>query len=573
MTYALDANVQALAAAIGAKEVLQDAATEAAELAAVAADAKAVSAQRAAGKTPQDFGAIGDGVTDDRDAFVSALADPSPLRAFGTFKLSALGVPAKPVSGKATLLRSASGNLMTGNATGARIEGWTLDMARASLGNAAGHGFSLQGDDISIRDVTVRDFGSDGVGGGTGVLIYGTDETTKAKRARLDDLTIFADPAATQSFGWILANVDHGFVSRVYAQDVLGTATSYAHELKNNAQFNSLSQLIAKSSQVAVAYGQDTAGIDGADFNVATNIASDGCDIGILLGEAFGNVFSGIVYHGDGATGAQKYAAHLTGGSGQNLINGLASFGALSASVRLEGPRNAVQVAAHDTATNIVEFRTGSERNFVEVLHPGARLTIEGAYLDQVGNGLKGNTANVIHSPATGEWFGSISGSMKWKLGASGVTWLSTQRFRLEDDTSIALAGATPTGQSFGIQHNTPVRQQTGWLTHVSDATAANEYWELRTGGSNIVRWYSTLMRAVTDAAYDLGSAAFRFRDAFVQRIRPGAGTAIWTSGAGTPEGSVTAPVGSLYTRTDGGAATVLYIKETGSGSTGWVAK
>lgn len=45
------------------------------------------------------------------------------------------------------------------------------------------------------------------------------------------------------------------------------------------------------------------------------------------------------------------------------------------------------------------------------------------------------------------------------------------------------------------------------------------------------------------------------------------------TSGTGTPEGVVTSPVGSLYVRTDGGATTTLYVKETGTGNTGWVAK
>jgi len=47
----------------------------------------------------------------------------------------------------------------------------------------------------------------------------------------------------------------------------------------------------------------------------------------------------------------------------------------------------------------------------------------------------------------------------------------------------------------------------------------------------------------------------------------------VWTVGAGTPEGNVTADVGSLYTRTDGGAGTTLYVKESGTGNTGWVAK
>lgn len=43
--------------------------------------------------------------------------------------------------------------------------------------------------------------------------------------------------------------------------------------------------------------------------------------------------------------------------------------------------------------------------------------------------------------------------------------------------------------------------------------------------------------------------------------------------GAGSPESVVTAGVGAVYNRTDGGAGTTLYIKESGTGSTGWVAK
>jgi hypothetical protein len=47
----------------------------------------------------------------------------------------------------------------------------------------------------------------------------------------------------------------------------------------------------------------------------------------------------------------------------------------------------------------------------------------------------------------------------------------------------------------------------------------------------------------------------------------------IWLTGANSPEGVVTADVGSIYTRTNGGAGTTLYIKESGTGNTGWVAK
>lgn len=44
-------------------------------------------------------------------------------------------------------------------------------------------------------------------------------------------------------------------------------------------------------------------------------------------------------------------------------------------------------------------------------------------------------------------------------------------------------------------------------------------------------------------------------------------------AGTGSPENIVTAPVGTLYTSDAGGAATTLYVKESGTGNTGWIAK
>jgi len=44
-------------------------------------------------------------------------------------------------------------------------------------------------------------------------------------------------------------------------------------------------------------------------------------------------------------------------------------------------------------------------------------------------------------------------------------------------------------------------------------------------------------------------------------------------SGIGAPEGAVPAPVGFIYVRADGGAGTTLYVKESGTGTLGWVAK
>lgn len=43
--------------------------------------------------------------------------------------------------------------------------------------------------------------------------------------------------------------------------------------------------------------------------------------------------------------------------------------------------------------------------------------------------------------------------------------------------------------------------------------------------------------------------------------------------GKGSPETVVTANVGTIFLREDGGIGTTLYVKESGTGNTGWAAK
>lgn len=51
-----------------------------------------------------------------------------------------------------------------------------------------------------------------------------------------------------------------------------------------------------------------------------------------------------------------------------------------------------------------------------------------------------------------------------------------------------------------------------------------------------------------------------------------GVGSTIF-SGVGDPNGVVTANAGALYTNLSGGASQTLWVKESGAGSTGWIAK
>lgn len=71
------------------------------------------------------------------------------------------------------------------------------------------------------------------------------------------------------------------------------------------------------------------------------------------------------------------------------------------------------------------------------------------------------------------------------------------------------------------------------------------------------------------------GRNAIRYKDIYSYNYHCGSSTvnADWITGTGSPEGVVTAGVGSFYSRTDGGAGTSFYVKESGTGNTGWVAK
>lgn len=42
-------------------------------------------------------------------------------------------------------------------------------------------------------------------------------------------------------------------------------------------------------------------------------------------------------------------------------------------------------------------------------------------------------------------------------------------------------------------------------------------------------------------------------------------------TGSGSPEGSLSAPVGSWYVDTSAAPGTGMYFKETGTGNTGWI--
>ena len=190
--------------------------------------------------------------------------------------------------------------------------------------------------------------------------------------------------------------------------------------------------------------------------------------------------------------------------------------------------------------------------------------------------GLKDNTSFIrISAPAFSG--GIISNNL---IKAIGV-----------NTTGIFSASATPT--QWGIENNSPISlttfssHTTGWRKFIS-WNDANLYFKAGPrfdGTINLLGVDTLASDAVSSYLKASGNLYFQPGGStqavlsstgnldITGQLEIGAGNVIWSSGAGTPEGSITAPVGSMFSRTDGGSGTSLYVKESGAGNTGWVAK
>lgn len=139
---------------------------------------------------------------------------------------------------------------------------------------------------------------------------------------------------------------------------------------------------------------------------------------------------------------------------------------------------------------------------------------------------------------------------------------------------ALALSGAVV---DVGNDRNSPTRfgisnQNTGALATAGfDLEAAGGGWQLDVP-ADVVTFANPLIGKFS------GTEKFRFTStgSFAPVAGGGVNFAagpVIRAGSGSPEGVLTAPVGSLYLRSDGGANTSMYVKESGTGNTGWIAK
>lgn len=181
---------------------------------------------------------------------------------------------------------------------------------------------------------------------------------------------------------------------------------------------------------------------------------------------------------------------------------------------------------------------------------------------------LPGSTSTYVNATTTLGF--QISGSSKMTATSTGIgIGLTSPSTALDVSGAGTMALFTGTG-------GTPSR------VGINAATGGNAGFDMRIAGTK--KW--------TAAAYLPSGTNYSFtfyneqtskaallingdtdKASFATDISIGGTTGpSWSSGTGSPEGVVTAPVGSTYSRTDGGTNTSTYRKESGTGNTGWVA-
>jgi hypothetical protein len=178
--------------------------------------------------------------------------------------------------------------------------------------------------------------------------------------------------------------------------------------------------------------------------------------------------------------------------------------------------------------------------------------------------------------------FGEISANTCQYTG-DGIVIDSSNYFEVHDNIVGQMTGLPPTGVPMtncfvGIA--LVFANHVHWHDNIGYQPTTNIYLNIPATTIQDYQLFSIAsgldgMSPTTDNSTRLGNPNIRWSTVHAASFFPGPGAnlIIWTSGAGSPEGVVTAPVGSLYTRNNGGAGTTLYVKETGAANTGWVAK
>lgn len=474
------------------------------------------------------FGAVGNGIADDEvavDAFLASAANTAGVVQALTYKLTNAAISApEHVAGSgrflSTFKRDSDGvNFLTVSADNVLLSDFTIDNGFQANGKS-GHPLAIANSDyVDLRYLRAKDFGRVTSGGGSGFIAYASSGQTK--NITFDHLISEADPTGSDNTnGMLFSDGLRSFMTNNFVDG----AIYYGQEFKNNTTYSVIANGISVNSGYGFGYGNDGAAVEGPRWNAAGNLVAEACNMGLLLGDASYNGFSNVVIdttNGPDTFGnGDFYGVRLQPGSDGNIVMGALLYGAnMKYPLRISGAKNYVSIAAHDTVSvNAIVFDIGASKNFVDCLSLGNRTSVAPLITDNSGFDPGSSDGNVVHSPSTGEYFGSLSGKYHWRLMPSGATAPSSHLWRFETDGNNVLGFMAPgaTGENYGLSVSIAGTSNYASLIYVKGASGAADYWLWRVNGAGQLRVFDGVFRAEVNDDISIGTASVGFSDLFL---------------------------------------------------------
>lgn len=307
---------------------------------------------------------------------------------------------------------------------------------------------------------------------------------------------------------------------------------------------------VINGHQIGVRFGTTSAATDPLDAAlndsaaVIENLRVDGCNVGVWLQNTAGITLINPRITNIGTDGIWDYFSR-----GTQIIGGR---------VTATGNHGVVTQYSHGFLASGVDVHAAGSMGIVvgggsTTLESARDFRITGCHVRScVSHGISVDPTKVGAPTTIQPCDGSITGNVMYGNGMHGIYLHNTSRVGVSgnvctnhvgasagalvmDSALVSVSGNTFTGNTYGIKFTGNVA---GYGYHAV--------------GENVVR-----NNVTADWYYDANGAAVM---------------TLSLTGAGVP--AIPAPVGSLYRRTDGGAGSSLYVKESGGvTSAGWVAK
>jgi hypothetical protein len=306
----------------------------------------------------------------------------------------------------------------------------------------------------------------------------------------------------------------------------------------------------------AIPVNSDVGSITGSTVQPVSTIASgtvsalNGVSASVRLASAAGTATDGRAYN----------AASPTITAGGTIVN---AYGLDIAAQKVTGVTNAYGVYQRGTTdTNRFDGYLVANNSGATIGH-SSTLNTTAAYLTigNAGGAVQLNSASQtygIRSIPSNRGTGDHTGIDVQPLSTGGtsvtVSQLTSANFSIwyDNTTSTLTSGRSLKVSTPNIKAGSTVTTMYG--LDIQDQKPAG-----------VTTSYGIYQRGASDANYFAGEVRGNIG------FRQGASGPTWSSGTGSPEGVVAAPVGSIFSRTDGGIDTTFYRKEVGSGNTGWV--